>query len=160
MAASRCDIFGRAVDIGTPMSADGVRLIVGDLGEDMLVQQISTQYQQNVNRLWEVGSPKTYFIAGRTQGQLQIKRVLGPKNGVSQAFIKKYGNVCNIQSSQITLALVVSCLQNCDVNPNPQPAIKCSGVVLTSVGYAVSAVDMIINEDLTLLFARQDRNAA
>jgi hypothetical protein len=128
----------------------------------MLVQQISTQYQQNINRLWEVGSPKTYFIAGRTQGQMQIKRVLGPKNGVSQAFIKKYGNVCNIQSSQITLALVASCLkgEDCEKNPDPKPSIKCSGVVLTSVGYAVSAVDMIINEDLTLLFARQDRNAA
>jgi len=158
--ATRCDIFGRAVDIGTPMSADGVRMIVGDLGEDMLVQQVATQYQQNVNRLWEVGSPKTYFIAGRTQGQMQIKRVLGPSNGVSQAFIKKYGNVCNIRSTQITLALVVTCLPDCEVNPDPKPSIKCTGVVLTSVGYAVSAVDMIINEDLTLLFARQDRNVA
>ena len=77
MAATRCDIFGRAVDIGTPMSADGVRLIIGDLGEDMMVQQISTQYQQNVNRLWEVGSPKTYLIAGRTQGQMLSSRSTG-----------------------------------------------------------------------------------
>jgi len=155
--ATKCDIFGRTVDIGTPMSADGVRLIVGDMGEDMLVQQVSTQYQQNVNRLWEVGSPKTYFIAGRTQGQMQIRRVLGPKNGVSQGFIKKYGNVCNLQGNSLALAMVATCA-SCDTPLNPKPSVKLSGVCLTSVGYAVAAVDMIINEDLTLLFARQDRN--
>jgi hypothetical protein len=90
---------------------------------------------------------------------MQIRRVLGPRNGVSQNFIKKFGNVCNIRGNHITLSLVASCLQDCDQDPDAKPSVKCDGVVLTSVAYSVAAVDMIINEDMTLMFARQNRNA-
>ena len=148
-----CDLFGRTVELGSPWSADGVRMIVGDIGEDMLVQQVSTQYQQNINRLWEVGSPKTYFIAGRTQGQMQMRRVIGSGRGVNNSFISKFGNVCSMQP--LVLKGVVSCA-SCDVKPMPKDLISLSGVVITSVAYSIAAVDMIINEDLTMLFAKQN----
>lgn len=157
---SKCDVFGRIVDIGDPFSADGVRLLTSEFGrEDFLVQQVASQYQQNVNRLWEVGSPKTYFVAGRTQGQMQIRRVIGPNRGVFHQFIEKYGNVCNIQGNHITLALVAECA-NCESDVQPKASVKLSGCVVTSVAYSVAAVDMIINEDLTLLFAKQEKDAA
>jgi hypothetical protein len=153
----KCDIFGRQVDVGDPMSADGVRLLVGNIGEDMLVQQVSTQYQQNINRLWEVGSAKTYFVAGRTQGQMQMRRVIGPKQsqGFNNTFIQSYGNVCNKKA--LTLTGAVSC-GNCESEPQKRSLISLSGVVITAVAYSIAAVDMIINEDLTLLFAKQNRN--
>lgn len=157
--AGNCDILGRVVDIGSPMSADGIRMVLPDLGSgDLMVQQIAIQYQQNVNRLWEVGSAKTYFVAGRTQGQLQVRRILGPSNGSSGAFITKYGNVCNIASNNFTLTNAVSCVGNCS-QPTPKQFLKCSGCVITSLGYSISAQDMLINEDLTLLIARLEQVA-
>jgi len=150
----KCDIFGRSVDVGSPLSAEGVRMIVGDIGEDMMVQQVSTQYQQNINRLWEVGSPKTYFIAGRTQGQLQMRRVLGKKMpGANTSFIKKYGNVCTMEP--LVLKGAVSCA-SCEDTVSPTDLISLSGVVLTAVAYSIAAVDMIINEDLTMMFVKQN----
>jgi hypothetical protein len=157
--ASNCDILGRVVDIGAPMSADGIRMIIPDIGgEDHLVQQVAIQYQQNINRLWEVGSAKTFFVAGRTQGQLQIKRILGPNNGSSGSFIAQYGNVCNIASNHFTLAAAASCVGACGV-PSPAPLLSCSGCVISSVGYSISAADMLINEDITMLIARLEKVA-
>lgn len=152
--AEKQDIFGRLVDLGQPFAADAARLLIPSIGnEDQLVQQFTAQYQQNINRLWEVGSPKTYFVAGRTQGQMTIKRVVGAK-GIANEFISKFGNVCNIAGNHMTLALVTGCN-----NSGGQGSITAAGCVITSVAYAVAAVDMIINEDLSLLFARMEKAA-
>jgi hypothetical protein len=152
--AGKCDILGRVVDIGDPMSADGIRMIIPDIGTaDHLVQQISVQYQQNINRLWEVGSAKTFFVAGRTQGQIQIRRILGPKQGSSGTFITKYGNVCNIAGNHFTLSAAVSCVGNCGA-PSTKPLLGCTGCVISSIGYSITATDMMINEDITMLVAR------
>lgn len=143
------DIYNRVVDLGTPYAADATRLLLEDLGgDDLLVQNFSAQYQQNITRLWEVGSSKTYFIAGRTEGQIQIKRVLGGK-GVSQNFIKKFGDVCEIESHHISIKMGMECraAQN-------DTKLTFEGVVITSVAYSVAAADMIINEDISMLFAK------
>jgi len=149
MAVSGRDVYERVVDLGTPLAADATRLILPDLGnEDLLVQNFSAQYQQNINRLWEVGSSKTYFIAGRTQGQIQVKRVIAGK-GVSTNFIKTYGDVCNIQNARMTISLSQGCRDAQD-----KGSLNFEGVVITSVGYSVAAADMIINEDFSMLFAK------
>jgi hypothetical protein len=143
------DIFERQVDLGTPLAADATRLVLPDIGaEDMLVQNFSAQYQQNVNRLYEVGSFKTYFIAGRTQGTMQIKRIIGGK-GVGAGFIKQFANVCNIAGNHFTISLNAGCTDSSNLG-----SLSFEGVVITSIAYSVAAQDMIINEDFTLLFAK------
>lgn len=143
------DIFNRQVDLGTPLAADATRLILPDIGnEDMLVQNFASQYQQNVNRLWEVGSFKTYFIAGRTQGTMQIKRIIGGK-GVGSSFINQFADVCKIQGNYFSISLQAGCTTGQDLG-----SLKFEGVVITSIGYSVAAADMIINEDFSLLFAK------
>ena len=59
------DIYGRDVVLGAPLSADSTRLIIQSADDftDMMVQNVQLQYQQNINRVWEVGSNKTFFIA-------------------------------------------------------------------------------------------------
>jgi hypothetical protein len=143
------DIFNRVVDLGTPLAADATRLILPDLGnEDHLVQNFNAQYQQNINRLWEVGSDKTYFIAGRTQGSMQIKRIVGGK-GIGEAFINKYADVCNIRDTDMSIALKAGCESSQGLG-----SLDFQGVVITSIAYSVAAADMIINEDFSLMFAR------
>lgn len=143
------DIFQRQVDLGTPLAADATRLTLPNIGdEDMLVQNFTAQYQQNVNRIWEVGSFKTYFIAGRTQGTMQIKRIIGGK-GIGANFIQQFANVCNIQGNHFTISLAAGC----DTS-NGGGSLSFEGVVITSIAYSVAAADMMINEDFTLLFAK------
>ena len=145
------DIYGRVIDLGTPMAADATRLLLNTTGgidqEEELVQNFASQYQQNINRLWEVGSANTYFIAGRTQGSLAIKRIIGGQ-GPSKNFIEYYGNVCNIQNTHFTIQISAGCTSS-----NVVGGLKFDGVVINSIGYSVAAADMIINEDISCLFA-------
>ena len=146
------DIFNREVDLGLPMAADQTRLIFAQLGDntDLLVQQVAIQYAQNINRLWEVGSANTYFIAGRTQGTCSLKRVLG-HNGVSTSFIQQYGDVCNMAGNTLSFDFQAGCTPG---SAGSVGNMTCSGAVINSLAYSVAAADMIINEDMTMMFAR------
>ena len=145
------DIFNREVDLGTPMAADQTRLLFPNLGNtDMMVQQVAIQYAQNINRLWEVGSANTYFIAGRTQGTVSLKRVVGGQ-GISSDFIKEYGDVCNMAGNTLTFSFQAGCTPGSNSDKGD---LTCSGAVINSLAYSVAAADMIINEDLTMMFAR------
>jgi hypothetical protein len=143
------DVFNREVTLGTPLAAESTRLIIAGLtDEDMLAQNINIQYSQSINRLWEVGSPKTFFIAGRTQGTINVSRVVGGK-GISTSFIQKYGDVCNMASNVVKLSFDAGCENNEQIGE-----VTASGVVINSIAYSVAASDMVVNEALAMLFAR------
>jgi hypothetical protein len=143
------DVFNREVTLGTPLAAESTRLIIAGLtDEDMLAQNITIQYSQSINRLWEVGSPKTFFIAGRTQGTINVKRVVGGK-GIAKQFITDYGDVCNMRGNVIKLSFDAGCDNSSQIGE-----VTASGVVINSIAYSVAAADMVVNEDLAMLFAR------
>jgi hypothetical protein len=145
------DIFKREVDIGDPLAADSTRLLIGGTGNaDLMVQNVTITYTQNINRVYEVGSAKTFFIAGRTAGTMSIKRIVGNK-GISSEFIQKYADVCNMKGNTMTLDFTAGCTTGQSVG-----SLKASGVVINSITYVVAAQDMIINEDLSIMFARLD----
>ena len=143
------DVFNREVDLGTPLAADATRLLITGLtDEDMLAQNVRIEYRQNINRLWEVGSSKQFFIAGRTEGTIQVGRIIAGK-GVSGEFVRQYGDVCNMPENQITLLFEQGCNDGQALGK-----ITASGVVVNSVAYTVAAREMVINEDIGMLFAR------
>ena len=143
------DIYNRLVDLGQPMAADATRLLLPDLGnEDMLVQQVNVTYSQNVSQIWEVGSSFTYFIAGRTQGQMNIGRIIGAK-GIGTEFINKFADDCQMPENHMTLQIQAGCTDNTD-----RGSLKAEGVVITSIAYSVQAQDMVVNEQFNLMFAR------
>src|SRR5688572_4005844 len=41
-----------------------------------VVQNVALAHNKGFSRFWELGSERSYFIAGRTQGQVQLSRVL------------------------------------------------------------------------------------
>lgn len=41
-----------------------------------VVQNVNLSHNRNFSRFWELGSERSYFISGRTVGQLQLSRVL------------------------------------------------------------------------------------
>jgi hypothetical protein len=143
------DVFNREVDLGTPLAADATRLLVNGLtDEDMLAQNVQLQYNQNINRLWEVGSSKQFFIAGRTEGTLAVGRIIAGK-GVSGEFVAQYGDVCNLPANQITILFDQGCQTAVALGK-----ITASGLVINSIGYNVNAQEMVITENISMMFAR------
>jgi len=63
------------------VTADQLILQVG-LKDDIteyLVQNIAFQYNQPINRVYEIGSSFVYFASGRSLGTVQIGRLVGEK---------------------------------------------------------------------------------
>jgi hypothetical protein len=143
------DIYNRVVDLGAPLAADATRLVLPYIGgEDMLVQSMNLTYTQNVSQVWEVGSSFTYFIAGRTQGQMQVARIVGSK-GIGTEFIAQFADVCKMASNHLTLQFFAGCEEG-----QARGSLKVEGAVITSIAYAVQAQDMIVNETFNMMFAR------
>jgi hypothetical protein len=154
MSAIKTDIFGRLpLEFGGAFAADaavcafGGQGIAGGVG--LLTQQLSFQYQQQITRLYEVGSRKTFYVAGRSQGNANIARVLGPRP-VSAAFYALYGDVCNAANNTLVFGLATGCELPGDLGA--QVAFTLLGCVITSIGITVAAENMIVNENLTLMY--------
>lgn len=150
------DIFSRNVDFGGVFSADGATLTFsGDsstpFGSGMLVQNVQWQYQQNVTRLYEVSSDNVFLVAGRTQGQASIQRVLGP-TALQEAFYTQYGDVCNIETNDMIFAARTDCSAEDDSSYGETITITLKFTVIVQIGGAIASQDMVINESLAMLF--------
>lgn len=141
------DIYGRDVDLGDPISADAARITIPNCSDGLLVQSLQVNYQQDVTRLYELGSPKIYFVRGRSQGQVAMGKIVGA-TGPSKACILQYGDVCNIRNNN----LGIDFSQGCSTTGG-KSRIAMNGCVITSIAYSVSTPDMIVNENITMLFA-------
>lgn len=142
------DVFSREVSYGGSFSADSTRITFSDFGAGMLTQQLSWQYQQNITRLYEVGSADIYLVSGRTQGQVTMQRVIGPKK-LLPAFYKKFGDVCNARSNHMKFSGNVGCGSS---TSGSKQTIDIKNVVIQQVGGSVQAESNLIQESLGLMF--------
>lgn len=141
------DVYGRDVDLGEPISADAARITIPNCSDNLLVQQLQVNYQQDVTRLYELGSPKIYFVRGRSQGQLTMGKIVGA-SGPSKACIQQYGDVCNIRGNNLGIDFSAGC-----ASTGRKSRLSMNGCVITAIAYSVSTPDMIVNENVTMLFA-------
>jgi len=162
------DIFNRFTDtFGGSFAADQASITFpailsngvpagADVG--LLVQQMQMNYNQEVARLYEVGHPAIYYIGGRTNGTIAINRVVGPRS-ISNAFYKTYGDICRARTNTLQFEME----QGCGEAGTPQgsgglpnvgyTAYICHFCVITSIGTSVNAREMIINENLQIMFS-------
>lgn len=161
--AQSYDIFGRrALVFGGAFAADSVDINLtidcgGQSSCGLITQMLNVQYSQPITRLYEVGTQLTYYIAGRPQGTASIARILGPGT-IMSAFYACLGDVCNAEGNDMCFCLQAGCIGN----PQQDAGCQSTGfsgitygmknVVLQSVGISVAAMDMIINEQLSLFF--------
>lgn len=149
------DIFSREVSFGGAFSADGVRLTFSDtkgspltaFGCGMMVQQLSYQYAQNISRLYEIGCPDVYLVAGRTQGNAGINRVWGPRR-LAADFYRQFGNVCKASANNIRFIATTGC----DISSGEEQGMMLRNTVLQQVQGAIAQQDMIINDTMSLMF--------
>lgn len=156
--AGTVDIFGRSVETGAPLSADAARLLIdadGDFGtnEDLIIQTFENQYQQAINRLYDLSSPRIYLFAGRPSGQMQIGKIVGSR-GLSSAFIEKYGDVCNIPN---IIKVVLG--TGCGSTPGGVDAITTRSNVIQSLSYRMEASQGVVNEGVNLIYVSMDSAA-
>ena len=156
------DIFSREVSFGGVFSADGATLTfsspsIFDAG--MIIQNVQWQYQQNVTRLYEVSSDQVFLVAGRTQGQAQIQRVLGP-TALSEDFYSTFGDVCNMENNDMVFSAQTDCTADPAGNYDDTITITLKHCVIVQVGGNIAAKDMVINESLGILFLYLDYTVA
>lgn len=161
------DIYGRAgQDFGGSIAADAARVVfaAADLdgsGVGMLVQQLQFNYQQQVSRIFEIGSDKTFYVVGRTQGQVTMARIVGPRQ-VQLGFYTKFGNACLAAENNIDFLAEAGCTSagggRVGLSGTAyQFTIK--HAVIISLGVQIGAQDMVINEQVQLMYTALNAGA-
>jgi hypothetical protein len=151
------DIYNRNTDqYGGSFAADQGKLVfpalAGGQGADagLLVQNMGVNYTQQVTRLFEIGSPNIYYVGGRTSGQANIARVVGPRK-IAGEFYKTYGDVCKARTNTLHFSLTTGC--DGDQVGTSRASYTAHFVVITTIGLTVTAADMLINEQLQMMFS-------
>lgn len=166
------DIFNRKTDVfGGSFASDlatitfpNVTGLEGAFTADfgLLIQRMQTTYQQQVTRVYEVGRPAIYYVGGRTSGEITIDRVVGPRT-IQESFYKKYGDICQALSNTLDFEIETGCGNFGTINEAGVAATQ--GVnrgyaaytaffcVITSIGLGVQADNMLINENLRIMFS-------
>ena len=151
------DVFSRGGhDFKGSFSADSAKVVFaggGDLqagGVGLLTQNLSVNYTQQITRLYEIGSQNTYYVGGRTQGQATLGRVFGPR-ALQLGFYQKFGDVCKAADNTIDFSLEAGCASGSQADFE-KAGFTIHNAVITSMGFTVQAQDMIINEQVQLMF--------
>ena len=69
----RLATFGALTAAGSAIAEGGVDDFVFPIG---VVQNFNLSHNRQFNRIWEIGSERSFFISGRTVGQLNMSRVM------------------------------------------------------------------------------------
>ncbi len=118
-------------------------------GVGMLTQNLTFNYSQQITRIYEIGTNYSFYVAGRTQGNLSLGRVIGPRP-VAVGFYSKYGDVCKAATNQLDIEMATGCRQ---IGGFDQVyAFSLKFCVIMSIGVSIAAQDMMINEQLALMF--------
>ena len=146
------DIFGRLpMQFGGAFAADAAVCSFGGLaggGVGLLTQQLQFSYQQRVTRLYEIGTNYTFYVVGRSAGEISVNRVLGPRP-VSLAFYQAYGNPCN-SGNTLLFQVGVGCFLPGDSGAGI--SFLLTGVLLTTISISVQAETMIVAEALQMMY--------
>lgn len=147
------DLFGRSnLKVGGAISADATKVAFGSAGENgvtgMLMQNVNIQYRQTITRLYALETTDTYFVAGRTEGNMSVGQVIGPV-AITTEFYKTYSDVCNTQKN-MTMTANAGCTSN--ANYNNKMTLTVVGPVIEEFGLGVATSDMLINVNLKLQF--------
>ena len=150
------DVFNRSTDqMGGSFSADSGKItfpaLINNQGADagLLIQNMSANYTQQITRLFEVGSSNIYYVGGRTAGNANVSRVVGPRK-IAKEFYQTYGDVCQARSNTLHFSVTAGCGES---GETARASFTAHFVVITTIGLAVGAADMLINEQLAMMYS-------
>lgn len=154
------DIFSRENDAyGGSFAADGAAITFPQFGGvgagggvGLLVQNISVQYSQMITKIYELGTKNCYYIGGRSQGSMSMSRIIGPRP-IQLDFYQKFGDVCDAATNNIDISVRTGCPTGGTQEGAVRPSVySCKFCVIMTIGMSVAAQDMVINEQLQMMF--------
>ena len=130
-----------------------------------IVQNVQVQFSQQIARIYDVSNGGTaggstasgglvpvFYVGGRTQGQATIARVLGPQSGALCNFYAEMGNVCSPQD--LNFSFSSGCGGDSPAaGQNSSVTYTIEAAVMTNLGIQVGSQDMIVNENISMMFA-------
>jgi hypothetical protein len=151
------DILGRtAPTFGGAFSADAAVMAFSGIGlaggVGLITRKLEFSYRQAIQRIYEVGTAFTYYIAGRAQGSVTMSRVLGPRP-LLFTFYSIYGNVCNAGINTLSFAMQQGCISPFDAQAAATfRYMYMVGCVIEALGFAVEAEQMMVSEQTNMLY--------
>ena len=118
----------------------------------LLIQNVQINYQQQVSFVYDLANPAdVYYVAGRTQGTMQIGKVVGSAS-LMKTFYQKYGDVCAVTQDILKISGVTGC------SGQNQADLDIAQPVITSVGISMSVENAVVGENCQLMFASLSLN--
>lgn len=168
-------VFNREdLTLGGAFQADRATLTITQAGaQGLLVQRMSLTYAQAVSKLYDITSRAVYYVAGRTQGQAGLDRVIGPVATI-KGFYTCFGDVCRAKKNTLSLDLKSSACANAagaaattgltgqeltngcttaSTTTTTQINYVLQFCVVTQIGIGLQAQDMVISENLAMMFS-------
>ena len=152
------DVFGQtSAAFGGGFSADDaiisfsqLDILDGNTALPLLLQNLSLQYQQPISRLYDMTSNNVFLVRGRAAGRVGIGQVVGPAP-LSQAFLTKYGSVCNAGKNVLDLTMQTGCVeQDASTATRYTHGYIAKYCVIESLALQVQAEQMVINQNVDM----------
>ena len=146
------DIFGKNVQYGrtTISVSEEMTLILPGSPDTIgfLVQGVTIQYGQAINRIYEIGSHYTYFAPGRSAGSCQINRIVG--NADLATMLGGAGTgMFNANPDQTNKQIILKDNKNGIV-------YKLSGCVVETYSTSTDANGVLVQEGVAVQFASME----
>jgi hypothetical protein len=129
-----------------------------------LVQGLQLSLSRQYNRIYslskETGGTSSptdpvdaYLIGGRTQGQGQLSRIVGPSTQSLKAFYDNMSDECKFENQVMNFKFKAGCAGADSNSSTGEVGYKITSPVMSAVSINTATQDMIINESVQLVFA-------
>jgi hypothetical protein len=115
--------------------------------EGSLVQQAELTCERTVNMIYEIGSPKVYYVGDRRRGTARFSRVVGG-SATFKNMIQQFGDICKASQNDIDLKVGSG---QCG-GTKGTITYKMIASTLNSLGASVTANDIVVTENMGFMF--------
>jgi len=140
------DIFGRSITWGGSFQPEGTTVSFAGAEIGAIIRSVQISYGQAISRLWDLGTGKSFIVAGNTNGTWSIGTVAGVGGTFSD-----FGEIC-APGEMVISADAGMC------GPTTPVSFTLRQTILAQVGLSVVSDDMIINEAVSGLFLSLEVN--
>lgn len=161
------DIFGTDASVGGTFRGNKFKMTIANQQElsfeGLLVQQLQLSYQRQVTRFWALGTRAQYYIEGRTEGQGQMSRIVGPQ-GLIDEMATVLADFCSVATRTVSLSSTGDDCNKIITNGTATAtrgglALTLGGIIANGITFGADANQFIINSSINLMFASMSKNS-
>ena len=144
------DIFNKDVVVGEgPLARSETMVVSTDSGTIGLAQNVSINYNQPLQRVYELGTSKTFMVSGRTQGNASIGRIIGENETLPTVLGEDFFKVDGGKGGTLVLKDQAS-----------GTTLTCIGCYVSGYSTSTDANGSIVTEQITIDFQSLETTGA